>query len=40
MCSNEPQLVGSVDLLRVTGRHVFDERVTDVTYEAIEIFRE
>ena len=40
MCSNEPQLVGSVDLLRVMGRHVVDERVTDVTYESIEIFRE
>ena len=40
MCSNEPQLVGSVDLVRVAWRHVVDERVTDVTYEAIEIFRE
>ena len=37
MCSNEPQLAGSVDLVRVTGRHVFDERVTDVTYGLIEI---
>ena len=40
MCSNEPQLVGSVDLLRVTGRHVVDERVTDVTHGLIQIFRE
>ena len=40
MCSNESKFVRSVDLVRVTGRHVFDERVTDVTYESIEIFRE
>ena len=40
MCSNEPQFAGSVDLVRVTGRHVVDERVTDVTYGVIEIFRE
>ena len=37
MWSNEPQFAGSVDLVRVTGRHVFDERVTDVTYGLIEI---
>ena len=37
MCSNESQLVGSVELVRVTGRHVVDERVTDVTYGLIEI---
>ena len=40
MCSNEPQFAGSVDLVRVTGRHAFDERVTDVTHGLIEIFRE
>ncbi len=40
MCSNEPQFAGSVDLVRVTGCRVFDERVTDVTYGLIGIFRE
>lgn len=40
MYSNEPQFVGSVDLARVTGRHVVDERVIDVTHGLIEIFRE
>ena len=37
MCSNESKFVRSVDLVRVTGRHVVDERVTDVTYGLIEI---
>ena len=40
MCSNESQFAGSVDLVRVTGRHVIGKRVTDVTHGLIEIFRE
>ncbi len=40
MCSNESQFAGSVDLARVMGRHVVDERVTDVTHGLIQIFRE